>query len=383
MRLCIATSSYPSESENSFAGSFVRDFAKALVHRNVEVSIFSQDAGRPSLKDHGVDITTFPWPGKATPLSSLKLYHPLDVMNMFLLLQRGSRQLIQHCKRKKVDFLLTMWTLPAGHWGMNVQKNLGVPFAVWSLGSDIWIYGRLPIFKLWVRKILKQSNHCFADGFSLAKEVRTLSGRPCSFLPTTRILPKEGLPDPPLNPDKNHYLFIGRYHRNKGPDILLDAIHLIDRKILSKIQFHFYGMGPLEKDLKRRVLKYNLKDYVTIQGPVDKYTLAALLQKCHSLIIPSRVESIPVILSDALQLDCNLIVTDVGDMGPLVRYYQAGVIAEEMSPEGLKEAILNQFKRKRDEFKEGREKLYTLFDLNGSVDTFLKSLGIGHEEGHF
>jgi hypothetical protein len=70
-------------------------------------------------------------------------------------------------------------------------------------------------------------------------------------------------------------------------------------------------------------------------------------------------------------------------MGPLVRYYQAGVIAEEMSPEGLKEAILNQFKRKRDEFKEGREKLYTLFDLNGSVDTFLKSLGIGHEEGHF
>ena len=46
------------------------------------------------------------------------------------------------------------------------------------------------------------------------------------------------------------------------------------------------------------------------------------------LILPSRIESIPVILSDALQLDCNLIVTDVGDMGPLVRSYRAGMVVD-------------------------------------------------------
>jgi glycosyltransferase involved in cell wall biosynthesis len=95
------------------------------------------------------------------------------------------------------------------------------------------------------------------------------------------------------------------------------------------------------------------------------------------------VESIPVILSDALQMDCNIIVSDVGDMGSLVRAYQAGIVVEKMSPEALKEAILNQFKRGKDEFTEGRQKLYALFDLKGSVDTFLKSLGIGHEEDHF
>jgi hypothetical protein len=70
-------------------------------------------------------------------------------------------------------------------------------------------------------------------------------------------------------------------------------------------------------------------------------------------------------------------------MGSLVRSYQAGIVVDELSPEAFKEAILCQSEKKEDEFKEGREKLYTLFDLNGSADTFLKSLGIGHEEGHF
>jgi glycosyltransferase involved in cell wall biosynthesis len=381
MRICIATSSYPSDSEDSFAGVFVRDFAKALVRRSVDVSVFSQDTGRPPLRDDGIEVVTFPWPGQATPLSTLKPYHPLDALKIFLLLQGGSRRLIQHCQQKGVEFLLAMWALPAGHWGMNVQRSLSVPFAVWSLGSDIWVYGRVPVFKFWIRKILRKSSYCFADGFSLAKEVSALSGKPCSFLPTTRVLPKEGLPDLALSLGHRHFLFIGRYHRNKGPDLLLEAVHLIDRQTLSKIRFHFFGTGPLESDLRRKAVQYGLKEEVTIEGPVDEYRMAALLGKCDALIIPSRVESIPVVLSDALQVGCDVIVSDVGDMGSLVRSFHAGVVVDELSPEAFKEAILRQSEKKEDEFKEGRQRLYALFDLEKSVETFLESLRVMGEEG--
>jgi glycosyltransferase involved in cell wall biosynthesis len=191
------------------------------------------------------------------------------------------------------------------------------------------------------------------------------------------------LPEVSFDPQKSHYLFIGRYHPNKGPDILLEAIRLIDRETLSKIQFHFFGTGPLEGDLKRSVSQYGLKDEVTIEGPVDEYTMTALLIKCHTLIIPSRIESIPVVLSDALQVDCNMIVSNVGDMGSLVRSFHAGVVVDELSPEAFKEAIVRQSEKKEDEFKEGRQKLYALFNLEKSVDTFLKSLGIRDDEGHF
>jgi len=114
---------------------------------------------------------------------------------------------------------------------------------------------------------------------------------------------------------------------------------------------------------------------VTIEGPVDEYRMAALLEKCDTLIIPSRVESIPVVLSDALQVGCNVIVSDVGDMGPLVRSYQAGIVADELSPEAIKKAILSQLERSREEFSEGRQKLYALFDIRRSVNAFLKMIG--------
>jgi glycosyltransferase involved in cell wall biosynthesis len=379
MRLCIATSSYPSQGENSFVGVFARDFAKELLRQGNEVSIFTQDTGNPPLQDDGINVITFHWPGKGTPVSSLKPYHPLDLWKIYLLFQRGTEGLAQHCLHQKVDLVVALWALPAGHWGMNLRRRFGIPLAVWSLGSDIWIYGRLPISKLWVRKILRESNYCFADGFSLLNEISGLSGRPCSFLPTTRILPKDGLPKLPFDPHKVHYLFIGRYHPNKGPDLLLEAVRRIDPETLSGLEFHFFGSGPLEKDLRRKVLDYGLGEHVTIQGPVDRYTVAALLQRCHSLIIPSRIESIPVVLSDALQLNSDLIVTDVGDMGTLVRSYRAGRVVDKESPEGLKEAILDRFKRNKDEFREGRQKLYTLFDLERSVDIFLKTIEEGSD----
>ena len=88
-----------------------------------------------------------------------------------------------------------------------------------------------------------------------------------------------------------------------------------------------------------------------------------------------------MVLSDALQVGCDVIVSDVGDMGSLVRSFHAGVVVDELSPEAFKEAILRRSEKKEDEFKEGRQRLYALFDLEKSVDTFLESLRVMGEEG--
>ena len=200
-------------------------------------------------------LKSSPSPGLARrPLSpSLKPYHPL---RCFEYLPPSSKREEASCPALSSEKSgpcvgpVGSSRRSSGEW--RCKRHLGIPLAIWSLGSDIWIYGRLPIFKRWVRKILNQSTYCFADGFSLAEEVRALSGRSCSFLPTTRILPKEGLPKLPFDPHKIHYLFIGRYHKNKGPDVLLEAIHLIDPEILSQVQFHFFGSGPSGKGFEEK-----------------------------------------------------------------------------------------------------------------------------------
>ena len=123
-------------------------FAKELVRRGNEVSVFTQDTGNPSLPDEGIKVITFRWPGKETPVSFLRPYHPLDMWKILLLFKVGAKELVQHCLQAKVDLVLALWALPPGHWGMGVRRTCWGSFCSMSLGSDIWVYGRLPISKL-------------------------------------------------------------------------------------------------------------------------------------------------------------------------------------------------------------------------------------------
>ena len=58
-----------------------------------------------------------------------------------------------------------------------------------------------------------------------------------------------------------------------------------------------------------------------MDGNVSDETLASLYESSDCVVIPSRSESIPLVFSEALRFDKELIVTDVGDMGMLGRQY--------------------------------------------------------------
>jgi glycosyltransferase involved in cell wall biosynthesis len=81
-----------------------------------------------------------------------------------------------------------------------------------------------------------------------------------------------------------------------------------------------------------------------------------------------------VVLSDGLQTDCPLIVSDVGDMGDLMRKYEAGRVVKPESPEELKEAILNDYTEGASGFSEGFEELKSLFDLKIAVNALLEKV---------
>ena len=77
-------------------------------------------------------------------------------------------------------------------------------------------------------------------------------------------------------------------------------------------------------------------------------------------------DSIPVILSDAAQAKCPLIVTDVGDMGELVSSSGAGIIVRP-EPESLKNGIMEMARREKEEFHEGLRTLAGTFSLERSA----------------
>ncbi|MGZ3495264.1 MAG: glycosyltransferase, partial [Thermodesulfobacteriota bacterium] len=88
-----------------------------------------------------------------------------------------------------------------------------------------------------------------------------------------------------------------------------------------------------------------------------------------------RSESIPLVFSEALSFNKELIVTDVGDMGTLGRQYGVAWIVPPEDIVALKEvmkkriALKDNGKEERVEAK--KEELKRLFDIETSVERFL------------
>ena len=370
MNICIITSSYPLNpgDASASAGVFVKDFALELARRGNKVHVLTQQKKGTAIDDKEINIVRFPWRGGNKRLSTLKLNNLKDLIDMVSLVLNGKKALFNLIRKEKIHLIIAMWAVPCGGLAYLAHRKFGTPYITWTLGSDIWVYGRNKITRPIIKAILKSSSKIYADGKVLMRETQNIAGKECAFLPTTRILPKDNLPDIELDKGRKHFLYIGRYHPNKGTDVLIDAINLIPRDILGNMYFHVFGGGELEEALKQKVSEYELERYVSINGYITPEYAAAYLKKAQALIIPSRIESIPIVLSDALQCDCPIIATDTGDMGELLKNNNVGKIAEPENPKMLSEKIIEFLDADRNDYKDRIRKLYELFNMSNIVE---------------
>ena len=157
------------------------------------------------------------------PLSLLRPYDPSHWPSIVSTMRFGLRALEDLCGRKKVDHILALWVLPSGWWAREMRKKYGVPYSVWALGSDIWTLSKIPVVRTMLDRTIRDSIHCFADGLVLKDDVERISGLPCEFLASVRDLPVKGTKSISKGPPYR-LAFLGRWHRNKGIDLLLAAL---------------------------------------------------------------------------------------------------------------------------------------------------------------
>lgn len=376
MNLCLVTSSYPLNPRDAqaAAGFFVRDFAIELYKAGHNIYILTQQKEGPVEDAEGLKVIRYKWAKEERPLSRLKPFNPKDVLSRILpLIKNGEQALLDLIREEKIDFCLAMWAIPAGYLAYLCHKKLKTPYAVYALGSDIWDYGKNPLFLPLLKNILDNAQSLFADGQKLARDVEKISKNKCRFLASSRTLPK---PEEEISLDKNktHFLFIGRYHKNKGPDTLIEAVKLLPRDLLEKTHFHLFGGGGLENSLMDKIKKYDLENAVSLGDFIDARKASGYLSACACLIIPSRIESIPVILSDGLQAGIPLIVSDTGDMGNLVREHAAGKVIRPQDPKGLKDAIAEFLREDKNKYSAGIKDLNNVFDLKKNAADFLETI---------
>lgn len=372
--LLIITSSYPEQADGSeAAGAFVADVARTLARsRPVRVVAPGRMPGEEPSRD-GVLVRRFASPGR--PLSLLSPLAPGDWPAIARTLASLRAETFAAAADGRVAHTLALWALPSGWAARALERRMGVPYSVWVLGSDIWSLGRLPIVRTMLRSVMAGARCRFADGLLLGDDAARIAGKPFEFLPTTRQL---DIPARASYRDTPPYrlLFLGRWHPNKGIDLLLGALGQLSDNDWSRVaEVHIAGGGPLDGEVRSAVVALQARGRpVRLSGFLGKDEASAALSEADYLVIPSRIESIPLVFSDALQAGCAVITTPVGDLPRFFADEPPGLVAGAADSAALAGAIRQALLARPDTFAQAIASAARQFSLSGCIVPRLKAL---------
>ena len=278
----------------------------------------------------------------------MKAVDPRDWLAIASTLRAGRRAVAELVDDESVDFIFALWALPSGWWARSVGKSRNIAYGTWAR---------------------------YADGLQLAADVEALCGTSCDFLPSSRRVDAVRRADVADAPPYK-LAFLGRWHPNKGADLLMQALALLHDEDWQQIsEIRFFGGGPLDAGIRTAATALQSAGRpVAIGSYLDKDDAAALIAWADFQLLPSRIESIPVIFSDAVQLGTPLVSTPVGDLPRLIERYEIGVLAAEATPAAFADAIRNALRADASRYCVNLQAAADDFDLAHATQRLLRDI---------
>lgn len=138
------------------------------------------------------------------------------------------------------------------------------------------------------------------------------------------------------NDKKIIMLSVGELNKNKNHRIIIDALHRIND---SRLEYWICGKGPLENELKKLVIKYDMEKNVKFWGyctDIDKF-----LQKADVFVFPSLREGLSVALQEAMAAGLPAIVSDIRGNRELIDEAKGGWRVNPNNVKQWQQCILN------------------------------------------
>lgn len=142
-------------------------------------------------------------------------------------------------------------------------------------------------------------------------------------------------PRPEPLPWRGQILYVGRLHRQKNLEALVDAI--VQRPDL---HLKIVGDGPLRSALERRATTTNIE----FLGALDNNAVPDMLRQCDVFVLPSHYEGNPKSLLEAMASGCAIIGSNSPGIRNLIADQHSGLLCD-----GTAAAITRSVDRYRDE----------------------------------
>lgn len=170
-------------------------------------------------------------------------------------------------------------------------------------------------------------------------------------------------------------LYLGRLSREKGPDVLLNAISKLKDETF---KFIFIGDGKIKQELIELSIELGINNRVEFVGRAKP---EQFLKRSSIFILPSHTENFPLALIEAMSIGLPVIMTDCinwrGD-DQFIQHMTNGIIVPKNNPEALAEAIdyLIENEDLREQFGQEALKIRERFDQDRIVNDFLKAINV-------
>jgi glycosyltransferase involved in cell wall biosynthesis len=152
-----------------------------------------------------------------------------------------------------------------------------------------------------------------------------------------------GIPRPPaLSSDESErlrFLTLGSFEPRKGQDVLADAIAKLDIATRERCSFKMAGRVLDEAfyaELQGAVAGF---EQVELIEALDHASALTLLHETDAVVLPSRDETMPIVILEAMGLGKAVISTDVGGVREWLRDGMNGLLIEKENPAALAEAL--------------------------------------------
>jgi glycosyltransferase involved in cell wall biosynthesis len=242
---------------------------------------------------------------------------------------------VSEARRRRPDVVHAHWLLPGGLIAAMLPRRL-VPKTVLTLhGTDVELAaGRLrPL----ARRIVRRADVVLAVSVPLAHRAEDALGLARGSGVVARLpLPPDAIPAPlPSHPPKR-LLAAGRASREKGLDVLLDALA---RPVAEEWEASLVTEGPERAALERQARALGLADRVTFCDLQPREKLVALMRSHCAVVVPSRTEGLGMVALEALALGRPVVASAVGGLLEVVADGADGILVPPDDPAALADAL--------------------------------------------
>ena len=152
-----------------------------------------------------------------------------------------------------------------------------------------------------------------------------------------------GIPRPPVlssSPSERMcFLTLGSFEPRKGQDVLAEAIFKMDGATRERCTFKM--AGRVLDDAFYNELKMAVADLEQVEliDALDHASALKLLNETDVVVLPSRDETMPIVILEAMALGKAVISADVGGVREWLRDGMNGLLVEKENPAAISEAL--------------------------------------------